>query len=109
MKIIAKLAGANVVEKCEGKFSDVANDWGCKYIEWALSAGFVSANKTFRPNENITIAEALKLIFKARGITKTVNTKNWQSDYYRSAIILGLVKLENDTLTYGTIKKPKIS
>jgi hypothetical protein len=36
IKIVAKVAGGEVSEKCEGKFSDVASDWSCKYIEWAL-------------------------------------------------------------------------
>lgn len=96
MKIVAKLAGATPVEKCEGKFSDVENDWGCKYIEWALGEWYIAANATFRPNDNITIAEALKLIFKARGIEKKFNTGNWQMDYYNTALEVGLITGDDD-------------
>lgn len=91
MKIVAKLAGASVVEKCEGKFSDVVNDWGCKYIERALSVWFISAgNGKFRPDDNITKTEAMKLIFKARNIAKIYNTENWQKDYADTAYDLGI-------------------
>lgn len=92
MKIVAKLAGATVTEKCDGKFTDVVNDWGCKYIEWALSVWFISAgNGTFRPDDNITKTEAMKLIFKARNIAKIYTTDNWQKDYADTAYDLGIV------------------
>ncbi|NUJ97847.1 S-layer homology domain-containing protein [Candidatus Gracilibacteria bacterium] len=92
MKIVAKINGATVAEKCEKKFSDVdAGDWGCKYIEWALSKGFVAKNTSFRPNDSITITEALKLIFKARNIEKKYNTSSWQADYINSAYDLGMI------------------
>jgi hypothetical protein len=35
-KIIAKLSGKTIADKCDGVFPDVINDWGCKYIEFAL-------------------------------------------------------------------------
>jgi hypothetical protein len=93
IKIVAKVAGGEVAEKCEGKFSDVASDWGCKYIEWALKEGFISSNNgKFRPNENITKTESLKLIFKARGIQKIYNTSNWQEDYMKTAYDLKLIE-----------------
>ena len=90
-KIVAKLAGVTPEEKCEWKFSDVTNDWGCKYIEWMLSAGYIAANPTFRPDDNITKSEAVKLIFKARKIEKKYSTQNWQEDYAKTASELWLV------------------
>jgi hypothetical protein len=101
-KIVAKLAGVEPPEKCEGKFSDVTHDWGCKYIEWMLSAGYINTNKTFRPNDNITRSEAVKLIFKARNIQKKYNTQNWQEDYAKTASDLGLVEVYTNYNTNAT-------
>ena len=95
-KIVAKLAWVNPAEKCEWKFSDVKNDWGCKYIEWMLSAWYIAPNKTFRPDNNITKSEAVKLIFKARNIEKKYNTQNWQADYAMTAAELWLVDAYSD-------------
>ncbi|NUJ97894.1 S-layer homology domain-containing protein [Candidatus Gracilibacteria bacterium] len=92
IKIVVKVAGLEVEEKCEKKFSDVSEDWGCKYIESALKAGFISFNNgVFRPDENITKTESLKLVFKARGIQKLYNTSHWQEDYMKTAFDLGLI------------------
>ncbi len=95
-KIVAKLAGVTPPEKCEGKFSDLTKDWGCKYIEWMLSAWYIAANPTFRPDDNITKSEAVKLIFKARKIEKKYSTSNWQEDYAKTASELGLVDTYTD-------------
>ena len=91
MKIVMNLSGKNVPDSCNGDFSDVTNDWGCKYIESALSSGFIAANATFRPDDSISKAEAMKLILKARGIEKAYNTTNWQDDYMQTAFDYGLV------------------
>ena len=91
MKIVTKLAWATPDDSCLWKFQDVGKDWWCKYIERALKVWFISANKKFRPDDNITEAEAIKLIFKARGLTKSVDTGNWQNDYLASALDLGMV------------------
>ena len=39
----------------------------------------------FRPDDNITKSEAIKLIFKARNIEKKYSTDNWQADYAKTA------------------------
>lgn len=101
-KIVAKLAWVTPEEKCEKKFSDVPADWGCKYIEWMLSAWYIVPNKTFRPDDNITKSEAVKLIFKARNIEKKYSTQNWQEDYAKTASELGLVELYTDYDTNAT-------
>jgi S-layer homology domain len=68
MKVIAKIGSASLSDVCEWKFNDVENDWGCKYIEWALGKWIIAANRNFRPNDNITQAEAMKMILKVKGI-----------------------------------------
>ena len=91
MKIVMNLSGKNVPDTCNGTFSDVSNDWGCKYIETALSHGYIATNASFRPNDSITKAESMKLVLKARGIEKVQNTQAWQEDYmltaYQNAIV----------------------
>ena len=86
MKVIANIAGAEFWDTCEWKFSDVkSSDWGCKYIERALSIGIVANNTNFRPNDSISKAEALKMLLKGRGVEKTSDTGNWQADYNTAA------------------------
>lgn len=92
MKIVMKLSGKNIEDSCEGKFSDVPADWGCKYIESALDAGYIAANPTFRPDDNITKTEAMKLVLKAKGIEKSQVTSNWQEDYMMTAYEYGIIE-----------------
>jgi S-layer homology domain len=86
MKVIANITGDQTGKICNGTFSDVkTGDWGCKYIELALSKGIIAKNTNFRPDDSISNAEALKMILKVRGIEKTSNTGNWQTDYVKTA------------------------
>lgn len=101
-KIVTKLAWANPEEKCNWEFKDVEKDWGCKYIERMLKVWYIQSGEKFRPNDNITKSEAIKLIFKARGLKKIYNTSNWQEDYAKSANDLGLVDIYTD---YGADAK----
>lgn len=102
IKIIVKLAGWEPSNTCDGKFSDVsADDWSCKYVEWALDNWLIASAWKFRPGDNITRAETLKLIFKAKGIAKMYTTDNWQSDYYKTALSLGLVDSSEDDGSYS--------
>ncbi len=83
--IINKLLYVDWAYKCEWKFKDVLDDWGCKYIEKALNEWYIEKQESFRPDASITISETLKLIFKAKKINKTYNTWNWGKDYIDSA------------------------
>lgn len=91
MKIVMNLSWKNVPETCTGKFWDVANDWGCKYIETALANGFIAKNANFRPNDTITKAESMKLLMQARGINRVANTSDWQADWMNTAYNNGLL------------------
>ena len=92
MKIILQLSNATLSTRCEGLFSDVKNDWSCKYIETALQQKYISANDTFRPEEDVSISEALKLIFQVRNIEKRYNTGFWQQDLLSTAYYIGLTE-----------------
>ncbi len=91
MKIIANVAYLKTENNCVWSFKDVVDDWGCKYIEAALKAWIISKNDKFRPDDNVTKAEFLKLLFKARNLDKKYNTWVWQEDYMKSAYELWLI------------------
>ncbi|MDA9128923.1 S-layer homology domain-containing protein [Candidatus Gracilibacteria bacterium] len=91
MKIIANISDIELSTNCSGIFQDVVDDWGCKYIEGALNSGFVAQNQNFRPDATLTQAEALKLIFQARGLERRYQTNSWQQDYISSALYLGYI------------------
>ena len=83
---------------CTGKFSDVSatkpNSWVCKVVETALAKGLIAANATFRPEANITRAEALAMILKGQGVeiaTGAAASFNdtpiaWQKDVANTAL-----------------------
>jgi len=85
MKIIMKISEQEIYEDCKWIFADVTDDWGCKYIETALDNDYIEWLQGFRPNDQVTKTEALKLIFKARNIQKAYNTDYWQEDYISTA------------------------
>jgi len=91
MKVIINSSWVLIDNNCSSSFDDVINDWGCKYIEAALQQEYIAKNQIFRPNDEITKTEALKLIFKARNINKSYNTNSWQDDYISTALYLGFL------------------
>jgi len=92
LKVMVNLAGVTVENKCEGKFADLpATDWGCKYAETALAQGFIAANTNFRPNDNVSKAEALKMVMKAKGIEKDASATSWEAAYVKAAVTAGLI------------------
>ncbi len=85
LKVMMNLSGKSIWNTCSGKFSDMpGSDWGCKYAEAALENGYIAANKTFRPNDNVTQIEALKMIMQAKGLEKDSNT-DWRAWYLSKA------------------------
>lgn len=91
MKVVAKLSWWKVEDTCLYSFRDVSNDWGCKYIELALKKWFIAKNKDFRPDDNISKLEAIKLVFKWRSIEKKYQSSSWQDDYIKTALTLWLI------------------
>jgi len=64
-----RIAGLEKKSICENKFSDVTsaipNDWACYSIEALLDAGLIAANPTFRPEMEISKAEAIGMLVKS--------------------------------------------
>ena len=88
LKIILKIAQVTPSDKCDTKFVDLPkNDWWCKYAQKALELGFISPNKYFRPNDNISKVEAIKMLLKAKWITP-LQTIDWREGYIKKAVEL---------------------
>lgn len=104
MKVITKTAWFKVTETCDGKFQDVGTwDWWCKYIEIALKNSYIASNNLFRPSDEITKAESMKLILKARWFTRMEVSWDWREDDMISAHSLWIIdKRYDDFNTYVT-------
>jgi len=65
---------------CKKYFSDVTNnDWICRAVEIAADLGFVSrTNTTYRPQANITRAEALAMVYQASNLESKLPV-DWES------------------------------
>lgn len=82
LKVMMNLSSVEVSDTCEGKFADLkSSDWGCKYAEAALKAGFIAANTNFRPNDLVSKSEALKMVMQAKGLAKKEGVTPWQKAY----------------------------
>ncbi|MDD4151101.1 MAG: S8 family serine peptidase [Candidatus Gracilibacteria bacterium] len=83
-------------------FSDIENNsWQIKYAEKARLYGISSNSNKFRPNDYITRAEALAMLFKISKLNLQTNISNnfsdtdleeWMLKYTTKAKSLGLVK-----------------
>ncbi len=86
LKVMMNMSWTEIIEKCEWKFSDMtASDWWCKYAEIALENGMIAANSSFRPDDNISKIEALKMIFKWINLEREENT-DWKVWYVNTAV-----------------------
>lgn len=93
MKVFVLLIGSEVEDKCDFSFRDVGNDWWCKYIEWALRNSHIAKNLDFRPRDQITKAEAMKLILKARWVSRVQSSWDWRFDDMVTARKRGIIEL----------------
>jgi len=93
MKITINLTWVTPSSDCAWKFKDIKkDDWVCKYAETGLKLGLVAKNDNFRPLDNLTKTEAVKMVFKGLWIEKTANTWNWQQDYMETAFEKGYIE-----------------
>ncbi|NDK09635.1 hypothetical protein GW846_02550 [Candidatus Gracilibacteria bacterium] len=85
LKVMMNISGKTVADTCSGEFSDMnGSDWGCKYAEAALTAGFIAENNTFRPNDQVTQIEALKMVMQAKGLERDA-AQDWRAGYVSKA------------------------
>lgn len=103
-KVATGVAGLAPATSCEDKFGDVSattpNDWVCGYVETLLANKMVSANPNFRPTDNISKAEAVKLMLETAGHTAIfTDAAKWQEQVVAYAASKGVVASFSD---YGT-------
>ena len=96
IKVAMNISGQTVTDSCTGEFSDLdSSDFECKYAEAALKAGFIANNDMFRPDDNITEAESLKMIMQVKGIERDANA-DWRLGYSSKAQSEGLIDSQID-------------
>ena len=96
--IAMRVAKLDKKSTCSGLFKDISgttpNDWACVHIEALVDNDLISANDYFRPEDNITKAESLKMLIKAIGydFEYDVNSSiSWQEQYVDFAVSKGIV------------------
>ena len=74
-----------------GSFSDTDGHWASEYIEKATACGFINGfeDGTFRPDEKVTFAQAVKMILAACGIN--TYAADYPFGYIGSAMDCGIL------------------
>lgn len=91
LKVMLNLAWISPSETCDNSFKDISSsDWACKYTKKALELSYISPNTYFRPDDNVSQAEALKMIFKAKNI-EVLKTTLWETWYINKALELSYI------------------
>ncbi len=69
---------------CQNIFSDISqskpNEWVCRAAETALINGIITKNKFFNPRSNVTISEALAMVFSALELPE--KPYDWKTNYF---------------------------
>ncbi len=78
-------------------FPDVGNDWFAPYVCAAQSMGIIGGypNGRFEPNNNINLAESLKIIFEGAGVDVPETGGPWYQKYVDLASQMGLLNTIN--------------
>ncbi len=97
-------------------FKDVPTDhWAKQYIEIAAQVGLVSGygNGIFKPNNNITHAEALTMIMNVHSLRQAVGTWDdpWPNNYLKYALFHGYIENGSnfETLTLDNAKRGDVA
>jgi hypothetical protein len=91
-----KIVVGTITANPEGSkcFSDVTDQWFAPYVCYAKSNAVIGGykDKTFKPNNNINLAEALKIIFLAMKVQLSTDTgSNWYDVYVNTANNISLL------------------
>ncbi len=85
-------------------FEDCRDHWAAGYIETGSAQGFIDGydDKHFGPDDNVTYAQAVKLLVAAAGYSPYAeNSGGWQTGYLRygssTGITKGVADVNNDT------------
>jgi hypothetical protein len=114
-----KFSGVKVLKK-DIKLWDTKKNWAREYIERLTMIGVVDNVDRFRPRDNVTRAEFLKLVMKAGGCNPDVSTTNvfkdvakdaWYAPYVALALDENIISdsfdrfRPNDSITRGEATK----
>ncbi len=105
LKIVIKLFGIPTADKAETQFTDIKGHWAANFVVSAYVDDLVSGfqDNTFRPDAEVTRAEALKIVFKAANFTiddtlpnpfVDISESDWFYGYAVNAYAMGIVKGE---------------
>jgi len=91
---------ADLLENVPSNFKDVkVGDWYNKYVNVAANQGILKGypDGTFKPNSNITQAEALTIVLRLLGYKEDHLPGNWPYNYVTQADRIGLLDAGFDT------------
>ena len=103
LKIVMNTKGVSTSYDLNFTFPDIdTNMWYAKYVSTAFKSGHINGNNGyFFPNNTVTKAESLKIIFNIVGIEKAtniedhvfqdVNKNSWYAPYFKTAKDLNLI------------------
>lgn len=83
-------------------FSDVAKDqWYTPYVCYAKDKNIISgyADYTFRPANNVNLAEAMKIVVNTMGLAKGTEGENWYDTYLNTLSEKAYIPADFFTLT----------
>ncbi|MGF7060355.1 S-layer homology domain-containing protein [Brassicibacter mesophilus] len=77
-------------------FKDLKNHWADKVVKLAVQKGFIKGvgNRKFAPDNNITGAEVIAVVIRAKGLeekAKSINGSSWYEGYVKIAKEEGLL------------------
>lgn len=106
MVVTASTAGDGAAQKTFSPYSDVTNShWAAGYIKTARDLGLINGylDGTFRPNNSVTLVEAVTICLKNLGYTDSDFTAGYpeaqMSLYYQLNLNDGISAATNDKLT----------
>ena len=94
--MVSEIGDANIPANTTSKFSDTGSHWANKYIAAAVNAGIINGypDGTFKPDNTVTYAEAIKMAVCALGYGPVIDTtlNPWYTGYIKQASSIGLTK-----------------
>ena len=94
--MVSELGDANISSSLVANFSDTQGHWANRYIAAAVNAGIINGypEGTFKPDNTVTYAEAVKMVVCALGYGPVIDTTldPWYTDYIKRASSIGATK-----------------
>ncbi len=92
------------VPEKETVFGDVYGHWAQEYVTVLLEKGVVIKDESFRPDDSISRAEVLAMLFRSAGIELStyndtygdVQSSDWFADYIQTALDMGIISPDDN-------------